>query len=91
MLIMVTKKVTVVNEQGLHMRPAGVLAKEVKEHPECEVMLGVNGKQVKAKSPMQIMSACIKKGCEVEIICNGAEEETVLGKIAKLFEDGFGE
>lgn len=88
---MVTKKVTVINEQGLHMRPAGMLAKAVKSHPDCEVTLNANGKTVKAKAPMQIMSACMKKGCEVEIVCNGADEQAVLDEITALFEDGFGE
>ena len=88
---MVTKKVTVVNEQGIHMRPAGILAKAVKAHPECEVTLNANGKTVKAKAPMQIMSACMKKGCEVEIICNGADEQAVLNEITEMFANGFGE
>ncbi len=88
---MVTKKVTVVNEQGIHMRPAGILAKAVKAHPECEVTLNANGKTVKAKAPMQIMSACMKKGCEVEIVCNGADEQAVLNEIAEMFANGFGE
>lgn len=88
---MVTKKVTVVNEQGIHMRPAGILAKAVKAHPECEVTLNANGKTVKAKAPMQIMSACMKKGCEVEIVCNGANEQAVLNEIAEMFANGFGE
>lgn len=88
---MVTKKVTVVNEQGLHMRPAGIIVKAVKAHPDCEVTLNANGKTVKAKSPMQIMSACMKKGCEVEIVCDGVEEQAVLNEIAEMFENGFGE
>lgn len=88
---MVSKKVTVVNEQGMHMRPAGALAKVVKEHADCEVTLNANGKSVKAKSPMQIMSACMKKGCEVEIVCDGANEQAVLDEIAAMFESGFGE
>ncbi|CDE29768.1 MAG: HPr family phosphocarrier protein [Ruminococcus sp.] len=88
---MVSKKVIVINEQGMHMRPAGILAKAVKAHPDCEVTLQANGKTVKAKAPMQIMSACMKKGCEVEIVCNGAEEQAVLDEVVALFEDGFGE
>lgn len=88
---MVTKKVTVVNEQGIHMRPAGILAKAVKAHPDCEVTLNANGKTIKAKAPMQIMSACMKKGCEVEIICDGADEQAVLNEIAEMFDNGFGE
>ena len=89
--MMVTKKVTVVNEQGVHMRPAGIIAKVVKEHPECEVTLIVNGKEVKAKAPMQIMAACMKQGCEAEIVCNGADEQAVVDEIAALFESGFDE
>ena len=90
-IIMVSKKVTVVNEQGMHMRPAGELAKVVKLHPDCDVILNANGKSVKAKAPMQIMSACMKKGCEVEIVCDGANEQTVLNEIVAMFENGFGE
>lgn len=88
---MVSKKVTIINEQGMHMRPAGVLAKLVKAHPDCDVTLNANGKSVKAKAPMQIMSACMKKGCEVEIVCDGAGEAALLDEIAAMFESGFGE
>ena len=34
---MVTKTVKVVNEQGMHMRPAGVLAHEMKKFAGCTV------------------------------------------------------
>lgn len=88
---MVTKKVTVINEQGLHMRPAGMIAKAVKAYPDCEVTLTANGKTVKAKAPMQIMSACMKKDCEVEIVCNGSEEQAVLDELAEMFANGFDE
>lgn len=88
---MLSKKVTVVNEQGLHMRPAGALAKVVKSYGDCDITLNANGKTVKANSPMQIMAACIKKGCEVEIVCNGSNEQAALDEIAAMFENGFGE
>ena len=41
---MVSKVVKVVNAEGLHMRPAGIIAKAAKEHPECEIMMKANGK-----------------------------------------------
>lgn len=88
---MVSQKVVVINEQGIHMRPAGVLAKAVKAHADSEVTLTVNGKTVKAKAPMAIMSACIKKGNEVEITVEGGTEAEVLAEIVKMFEEGFGE
>lgn len=88
---MIEKTVKVVNEQGMHMRPAGILAKFVKEYPSCSVTLEANGKVVKANSPMQIMSACIKKDCAVKIVCDGADEDKLADEIVKLFESGFGE
>lgn len=88
---MVTKTLLVQNDEGMHMRPAGMIAAVAKEHPDCEVNLTANGKTVKASSPMQIMSACIKKGSMVEIACSGADEESVLNKISLLFESNFGE
>ena len=36
---MVTKTVTVTNAQGLHMRPAGILAAEMKKFPGCTITL----------------------------------------------------
>ena len=88
---MVSKIVTVVNAEGMHMRPAGMIAKEAKEHPESEIIMKANGKEFKAKAVMQIMAAGIKKGNNVEIIVNGGNEQSVLDEFVKMFEDGFGE
>ena len=88
---MVAKTVNVINTQGMHMRPAGLLAKAAAAHKECNVTLKVNEKSVNAKAVMQIMSACIKCGSTVEIVCDGADEQAVLDEIAGMFESGFGE
>ena len=88
---MVSKTVTVVNAEGIHMRPAGMIAKAAKEYPAGEVIMKANGKEIKAKAVMQIMAAGIKKGTEVEIVGSGEDEQAVLDKFVKMFEDGFGE
>ncbi len=88
---MVSKVVTVVNAEGMHMRPAGLIAKAAKEHPESEVIMKANGKEIKAKAVMQIMAAGIKKGTEVELVVTGGDEQAVLDEFVKMFEDGFGE
>ena len=88
---MVTKTVEVVNAQGMHMRPAGLLAKAAAAHKECNITLKANDKTVNAKALMQIMSACIKCGNTVEIICDGADEQSALDEISAMFENGFGE
>ena len=88
---MVSKKVTILNEQGIHMRPAGMLAKAATEYKDCKINLKANDKTINAKTIMQIMAACMKKGCEVEIVCDGENEQAALDEIAAMFENGFGE
>lgn len=88
---MVSKVVTVVNEQGLHMRPAGLVAKAAKAYADTEVLLKVGDKSIKAKAVMQIMAAGIKKGTEVEISADGPMEEAAVTELTNLFESGFGE
>ena len=88
---MVSKVVTVVNAEGMHMRPAGMIAKAAKAHPDSEVIMKANGNDIKAKAVMQIMAAGIKKGTEVELVVTGGDEQAVLDEFVQMFEDGFGE
>ena len=88
---MVTKKITIVNAEGLHMRPSGLLAKAAAAYKECKITLNANGKNVNAKAVMQIMAAGLKKDTEVEIVCDGTDEQAALDEIVAMFENGFGE
>lgn len=87
---MVSKTVKIVNEQGLHMRPAGMFAKEMTKF-QSDIFLDFNGKKVNAKSVMHIIAACIKCGAELTIECSGADEQEALDKAASLIESGLGE
>lgn len=88
---MVSKIVKVINAEGMHMRPAGIITKAAKSHPESEIIMKANGKDIKATAVMQIMSAGIKKGTDVELVVTGGDEQSVLDEFVKMFEDGFGE
>lgn len=87
---MVSKKFTIKNEQGLHMRPAGLVTKAMMKFSS-DVNLVVNGSTVNAKSIMNVMAACIKCGTEIEVQCNGADEEAALAKFEEIYNNGFGE
>ena len=87
---MVSKKFTVQNEQGLHMRPAGVLAKAVTKF-ESDGTIVYNDKKSDAKSLLNIIGACIKYGAEIEVVCEGPDEEAALAHAAELIESGLGE
>lgn len=88
---MVNKTITVVNAQGIHMRPAGMLVAEMKKFPGCTVTLKCGEKTAKATAVMQIMAAGIKCGSEVLIEADGDDEQAALDKAVELFETGFGE
>ena len=86
------KKANVVieNETGLHARPATELAKLAMKY-KCSINLIVNGKLIDARSPLMIMSAGIKHKTELEIICDGENENQALKEITEAFENNFGE
>lgn len=87
---MVSKKIVVKNPSGIHARPAGIL---VKAAGQCEsnVFLIVGEKKVTAKSILNVMAAAIKCGTEIELQCDGPNEEEDLKTIAELIESGLGE
>ncbi len=87
---MVSKKILIRNQSGLHARPASILAKEA-SLCSCDVLINTGTKTVVAKSILNIMSAVIKKGTEIELICEGEDEVASLERLSSLIEEGFGE
>jgi phosphocarrier protein len=87
---MVSKMTKIVNPMGMHMRPAGMFAQEMMKF-NSDVMLVFNDKEINAKSIMNLMAACLKCGSELEVRCNGADEEAALNKAIELIESGLGE
>ena len=88
---MVSEKVTVTNPSGFHLRPAGMF---------CEMAEGFSSKikfkkgtsrDYNAKSVLSVLGAGIKKGDEIEIICEGDDEDEALMSLIELVESGFGE
>ncbi len=87
---MKTEKVVLENETGLHARPASELAKLASKF-KCNVKINANGKTIDAKSILSIMSAGIKAKTEIEIECDGEDEENAIKEIVEAFKNKFGE
>ena len=87
---MVSKKVTLVNAQGFHMRPASVFATAMGKYSS-DVTIKYNGSDYNAKSLLNIIAACIKCGSEIELVCNGADENEALAEAVQMIESGLGE
>ena len=82
---MIKEKVVLQNETGLHARPAGELAKLATTF-KCNINLNANGKTASAKSILGI-----KAKTEIEIECDGEDEQIAMSEILKGFESKLGE
>ena len=87
---MVSKKLTLKNAQGFHMRPASVFTSTMGRY-SCSVTIRFDGNDYNGKSLLNIIAACIKCGSEIEVICNGSDENEALAEAAALIEGGLGE
>ncbi len=87
---MKTEKIILKNETGLHARPASEIAKIASKY-QCTINLIVNDKTINAKSILNIMAAGIKSSTEIEIQCDGADEEAALAELLQAFNNNFGE
>ncbi|MCI8891683.1 MAG: HPr family phosphocarrier protein [Eubacterium sp.] len=88
---MVSQKVKIKNPTGLHLRPAGVLCKSAIEYSSV-VTFKYGGENIaNAKSVLSVLGACIKSGDEIELICEGEDEEKALHEMIALIESGLGE
>ncbi|MCI9021225.1 MAG: HPr family phosphocarrier protein [Eubacterium sp.] len=88
---MVSQKVRIKNPTGLHLRPAGVLCKNAIEYSSV-ITFKYGGENIaNAKSVLSVLGACIKSGDEIELICEGEDEEKALKDIIALIESGLGE
>ncbi|MBS5793398.1 MAG: HPr family phosphocarrier protein [Lachnospirales bacterium] len=87
---MVEKTMTIKNEAGLHMRPAGEFAKLATKCTS-NVKIIHKDKNVNAKSVLNIMAAGIKCGDEITIQCDGDKEVEDLQLLVDAIESGLGE
>lgn len=71
---MKSKKIVISNKSGLHVRPAGVLAKAA-EQCESRVELIFGNNIANCSSILNILSMAVRCGDEVEICCSGETEE----------------
>ena len=61
---MVSRKVTVTNPTGLHLRPAGNLCKEAMKYKSM-ITFQFRDTTANAKSVLSVLGACVKSGDEI--------------------------
>lgn len=80
---MVNCKIEIISPLGLHLRPAMELCGEAQKY-QASVYLQVRHVQANAKSVLNILAAGIRLHDEIEIVCNGEDEQEALSAIKQL-------
>lgn len=86
----VTREVKILNELGLHLRPAGMLV-NVANRYKSEIMLEKEGEKVNAKSIMGVMMLGAEPNSVLIISAEGDDAEAAVAAIELLFTTAFDE
>jgi len=85
---MVTKELRVINESGIHARPAALIVETCTKFRSM-VWFMKDGMRANAKSIMNIMLLAAEYGAVIQIEAEGADEVEALDAIEELFKSKF--
>ncbi len=87
---MIERETTIVNELGLHARPAAELVKVANQF-DAHIEIVKDGLSVNAKSIMGVMMLAAETGSTVMFRADGPDAEAAVEALAKLVQKGFAE
>lgn len=79
---------TITDEVGIHARPAGLLAKKVKEYAS-KITITKGEKSAEAQKLMAVMSLGVKKGETVTVTVEGDDEDKAYAEIEAFFKENL--
>ncbi len=82
------KTFKILNEEGMHARPAGAFVKVASEF-KSNVEIMSNGMKKNGKSIMGLMSLGLAKDSEITVITTGEDEAAAMTKLGTLIENKF--
>ena len=86
----VKREINIVNEYGLHARPAMQLV-ELSNSFQSSIEVSNGDLSVDAKSIMSVMRLAATKGTTLTVTCDGEDAEAAADAVAGLLQGGFGE
>ncbi len=87
---MIEHKIKIVNNAGLHTRPAANIVKLASKY-KCEFFLIKDGLNINGKSIIGVMTLAAEKGSEITLVFDGVDEELAANEIVDYFNRGFDE
>ncbi len=87
---MIQRTVTIKNRAGLHTRPAAAIVKLASRF-RSEFFIIKDGFRINGKSIIGVMTLAAAQGTELELECDGPDEEQAMKELVEYFEKGFEE
>ncbi len=87
---MISRTVTVNNDEGLSSRPAAVIVRKASAYQSAFWIIR-DGFRVNGKSIIGVMTLAAEPGLELTLEFDGPDEETAADEICGYFERGFEE
>ncbi len=81
-------KYVITDPEGIHARPAGELVKVAKAFA-CSIKLEKDGKSGDCKRIFGVMGLAVKKGQEVTLTFDGADEEAAYEAVSKYMKENL--
>ncbi len=82
------KDFKVINEYGIHARPAALIVKAAGKY-ECDIFIEKDGNKVSCKSIMGLMTIEGYPGSTMRVSASGADAREALAEIEELFVNKF--
>ena len=87
---MIEREATIVNQEGLHARPAARIVRLASQF-SAEIQIAKDGLDVNGKSIMGVMMLAAECGSSILIRADGPDAEQAVEALAQLVASGFGE
>lgn len=87
---MIERKVTIINNAGLHTRPAATIVKLAAKY-QSDFYIYKDGMSINGKSIIGVMTLAAEKGSELILTFEGGDEEAAADEVTNYFNRGFDE
>jgi phosphotransferase system HPr (HPr) family protein len=81
--MLIEKKLTIKNEQGLHARPAAIFVQIANKY-ESDIVVKKDRQEVNGKSIMGLLTLAVGKGSKLHIKANGPDAKEAIAELEKV-------
>ena len=88
---MAQTELDVKNAHGLHARPAAVFVQTASQFKSSIILRNISraGKEVNAKSIMEVLMAGVDQGARIELVAEGEDAEDAVATLTDLVQSGL--